>query len=333
MPIDFVVTWVDNSDAAWQASFAKYFDGDVTNRIRNRYRQADTLPLWFRLVERFAPWVNRVFLVTNGQEPQGLDTSLPLTIVHHDEFMPKDILPTFSSIAIEMYLHRIPGLAEQFVYFNDDMFITGPVEPEYYFRNGLPVVHNQEQPIPLPIYDDNIEYGAALRAFCNVAVINKHFDRRKVYEQSLRQDGIDRWHGQHLTDDERKYYDRMAQCPRFGIFAEHHTGRRLLKSTYEELWQKEPGLLQKASGRFRSDMGINIPLFSAWQIASNRFYPDTVGYDKLRIDVQPKEMGRVIAAIHHPVVKSLCLNDSPFVSDNDYDEMMAVIRDELQSLL
>ena len=339
MPIDFVVTWVDSSDPAWQASFEKYFTGEVTNRIRNRYRQADMLQYWFRAVEKFAPWVNHIYLVTSGQTPEALPSleRLPVwqkvTIVHHEDFMPHDILPTFSSIAIEMYLHRIPGLSEQFVYFNDDMFITNPVTPEYYFREGLPVVHNQEKPIPLPRLNEIIGYGASLREYCNVAVINKHFDRREVYRQSLELDGIDRWHGPHLFDEERRYYERMAECPRFGTFAEHHTGRRLLKSTYEEIWEKEPEQLRHASARFRQDMGNNIPLFSMWQIASNRFWPDTLGYDKIRIDVQPSEMGRVIMALRHPEVKSLCLNDCPSVSDDDYNEMMTVIREEMETML
>ena len=106
-----------------------------------------------------------------------------------------------------------------------------------------------------------------------------------------------------------------------------------MESESSEIWQREPELLRKASGRFRSDMGVNIPLFSMWQIVSNRFYPDTVRKDKMFIEVQPKEIGRVVLAIRHPGVKSLCLNDSPNVSDEQYNEMMAVIRKEFDRLL
>ena len=41
-----------------------------------------------------------------------------------------DALPTFNSHAIELNLHRIPGLAPAFLYFNDDFFLGQRAFPD-----------------------------------------------------------------------------------------------------------------------------------------------------------------------------------------------------------
>ena len=136
--IDFVITWVDGSDPKWLTDRAKYVLED--ERIdESRYRDWGFLRYWFRAVEANAPWVRKIHFVTYGHIPEWLDVSnSKLHIVKHEDFIDKKYLPTFNSCAIEMNLHKIPGLAEQFVYFNDDMFLNKPVKPEFFFKDGLP---------------------------------------------------------------------------------------------------------------------------------------------------------------------------------------------------
>ena len=68
-----------------------------------------------------------------------LNTENPkLTVVNHKDYIPEEYLPTFSSHPIELNLHRIKGLSEQFVYFNDDTFIINAMQPEDFFKKGLP---------------------------------------------------------------------------------------------------------------------------------------------------------------------------------------------------
>src|SRR5699024_7558473 len=89
--------------------------------------------------EEFAPWVNQIHFVTWGHLPSWLNTKHPkLNIVKHENFLNVENLPVFNSRAIEINLHKIPNLAEQFVYFNDDMFITKPVSETDFFKDGLP---------------------------------------------------------------------------------------------------------------------------------------------------------------------------------------------------
>lgn len=136
--IDFVITWVDGSDSKWLADRAKYAPkGEKIDE--SRYRDWGFLRYWFRAVEANAPWVRKIHFVTYGHVPKWLNINNPkIHIVKHEDFIDKKYLPTFNSCAIEMNLHKIPGLSEKFVYFNDDTFLNKPVKPEFFFDGDKP---------------------------------------------------------------------------------------------------------------------------------------------------------------------------------------------------
>ncbi|BCJ54701.1 exopolysaccharide phosphotransferase [Actinoplanes sp. NBRC 14428] len=144
-PIDVVYTWVDGGDPQWQARKAAALGEnawlDAASRLatnNSRYASRDELRYSLRSLHCFAPWVNHIYLVTDDQVPQWLDTSHPgLTVVSHREiFGDTGRLPTFNSQAIESRLHRIPGLSEHFLYLNDDVFLGRPVAPDLFFTPG-----------------------------------------------------------------------------------------------------------------------------------------------------------------------------------------------------
>jgi hypothetical protein len=144
-PIDVVYTWVDGGDPAWRERKARALreNGwvtEVSGQTANdsRFVSRDELCYSMRALHAFAPWVRHVFLVTDGQVPAWLDTTHPrLTVVPHSViFGDTGRLPTFNSQAIESRLHRIPGLAEHFLYLNDDVFLGRPVAPEMFFTPG-----------------------------------------------------------------------------------------------------------------------------------------------------------------------------------------------------
>ncbi|WP_307797884.1 stealth family protein [Actinoplanes flavus] len=144
-PIDVVYTWVDGGDPEWQRRKARALErnpwvGGVSAQAANdsRYVSRDELRYSLRSLHCFAPWVHRVFLVTDDQTPSWLDRAHPrLTLVNHREiFGDTGTLPTFNSQAIESRLHRIPGLAEHFLYLNDDVILGRPVGPELFFTAG-----------------------------------------------------------------------------------------------------------------------------------------------------------------------------------------------------
>ena len=144
-PIDVVYTWVDGSDPAWLERKARALGDNawvtgVNGQTANNSRFAcrDELRHSMRSLHCFAPWVRRIFLVTDNQVPGWLDTDYPhVTVVSHREvFGDTGRLPTFNSQAIESRLHRIDGLAEHFLYLNDDVFLARPVAPTMFFTPG-----------------------------------------------------------------------------------------------------------------------------------------------------------------------------------------------------
>jgi hypothetical protein len=143
-PIDAVFTWVDGSDPVWLRRKNEALAGGTplheTATSPSRFVSRDELRYSMRSVAAFAPWIRHIYLVTADQEPPWLDADHPMiTVVSHRElFGPRGVLPTFNSHAIESQLHHIPGLAEHFIYFNDDMFLGRPVEPNLFFHaNGV----------------------------------------------------------------------------------------------------------------------------------------------------------------------------------------------------
>jgi hypothetical protein len=145
-PVDVVYTWVDGTDPAWQAARARAQselpDGAVNpNAVSSsRFLGHDELRYSMRSIEMFASWVRRVHVVTAGQVPEWLDVSHPRVSVvdHRDIFSDTSSLPVFNSHAIESQLHHIPGLADRYLYLNDDVFFGRPVTPELFFEgNGL----------------------------------------------------------------------------------------------------------------------------------------------------------------------------------------------------
>ncbi|GAB1642601.1 stealth family protein [Krasilnikovia sp. MM14-A1259] len=144
-PIDVVYTWVDGADPAWQARKADALRSnpwvtDLNEQTANhsRYACRDELRYSLRALHCFAPWVRHIYLVTDDQVPSWLDTDHPgVTVVSHREiFGDTGRLPTFNSQAIESRLHRIPGLAEHFLYVNDDVLLGHPVTPDLFFTSG-----------------------------------------------------------------------------------------------------------------------------------------------------------------------------------------------------
>lgn len=142
-PIDVVYTWVDGNDPVWDASrrdrLTSLSGDSATAQSREssgraRFVARDELRYSFRSLHLFAPWVRRIHLVTAGQTPPWLDVDHPMiNVVDHREILPADALPTFNSHAIETALHRIEGLAEHFLYFNDDFFLGRAVRPDAFF--------------------------------------------------------------------------------------------------------------------------------------------------------------------------------------------------------
>lgn len=136
MMVDVVITYVDGLDPVWQRNYAAATGVPVNPK---RYRDWGTLKYLLRGIERHMDFVGNVFLVVSSesQVPSWADRG-NLKVVLHSDIIPGEYLPVFNSTAIEMFLHRIPGLSERFIYFNDDMFPLRNILEESLFPAGAP---------------------------------------------------------------------------------------------------------------------------------------------------------------------------------------------------
>lgn len=129
--VDAVYTWVDGSSPHFARDLARAHPGGEGSGVdarRRRFRDNGELRYSLRSLLRFAPWVRHIYLVTNGERPPWLDRrgDRVRVVAHAALFDRSDDLPTFNSNAIELHLHRIPGLSRKFLYLNDDLFLGRP---------------------------------------------------------------------------------------------------------------------------------------------------------------------------------------------------------------
>lgn len=150
--IDYVVPMVFPEDKQWQAGlrqvYGQTYKADSAT-MNVRFRSWGTEHLLIRCVKKHMPWVRNIIilLAQESQRQPWMDTE-GVRVVYHREFMPARHLPTFNSRAMEMFLHRIPGLSERFLYGNDDMFPLSPLKETDFFVGSLPCQRFREKNFP-----------------------------------------------------------------------------------------------------------------------------------------------------------------------------------------
>lgn len=324
MDIDFVVLWVDGNDPAWQEEKAKYSPKKVDDsNNQNRYRDWGLMPYWFRAIEAYTPWVRKIHFVTWGHVPAFLNTNHPkLHIVRHDEFIPKQYLPTFSSHTIEMNIHRIEGLAEHFVYFNDDMFITKNLPESYFFQNGVPCSYYTE--IPLAFCGEvEVWQNASVNNLC---IINNHFRKNDSIKKNFFRYVNYRYA---LKDNIRSMLFWLAYPGLFTGFKNFHSPAAYKKATFRTVWDLEPAILDETcSHRFRNIKDVNQWLALWWQLASGDFIPN-----KMKCSVflpKTENYETTCKAITEKTYDMICINDA---ASDDYEFVAAKIIEAFEEAL
>lgn len=269
--IDFVILWVDGNDPKWQEEKAKYQRGTQTDDRVQRYRDWENLQYWFRGVEKFAPWVNRIHFITWGHLPPWLNCVHPkLHIVKHTDYIPEKYLPTFNSNVIELNLHHLQGLAEQFVLFNDDTFIIAPVKETDFFKNNMPC-----DSAALNVHCIDANFGFNYSTYQAIGVINKYFDFHKCILQNWRK-WLNPKNGKELL---RTLY--LLPCPRFPGIYQPHLPNAFLKSTFETIWEKEYAAFDETcTHRFRDKLDYSHWTMRNWQLASGKFENRSIRFGK-----------------------------------------------------
>jgi hypothetical protein len=320
--IDFVITWVDMDDPLWKAEFERYA-GKIDNRKNEvseaRFRDYGFLKYWFRGVERFAPWVNKIHFVTCGQKPDWLNENNPkLNLVHHKDYIPEDFLPCFNSNVLEHYMHKIPGLTEQFVYFNDDFFIINDVPQERFFQDGMPC--------DIAVFRFNTglsQWEKMLKN--NIKLINKHFNKNETLKRHF-----DKWYNPTYGKKIRMNYI-FKPYNKFATLCTPHNAQSFLKTTFDDVWENCREELQIASAnRFRKVTDLTPELFRTWQICQGNFSPRNLYADtKMFPLIQGSK--KAIRAIRQQSYSLICLNDNVHI--RNYSEVMTNIQAAFESIL
>lgn len=281
--IDAVYLWVDGSDPKWLAKKSS-FEGNVPldhGTAPSRFVSRNELYFSLRSLLQHAAWVNKVWVVTDGQTPDLGELADRVTIIDHKDFIPAEYLPTFNSHTITANLHRIPGLTEHFLYLNDDIFFGRNLHPGIWFDTlGRSVIRYTRTVMPGFSAND------------------------KDLIQKIRQNTVMLAHGRGLKTTTRSI---------------QHGPHPMQKTIMEKLWKEFGQEFDKTClSRFRSETDI-VPewLHNFAAITSGRgFIGGKLTYNYIVLNSK-KSLPRILGLFFRRVPSVLCLNDVSELAADD----------------
>lgn len=299
--IDFVVLWVDGNDPNWLKEKNKYVIKDVdVDDNENRFRDCDNLQYLFRGIEKYANWVNKIYFITWGHIPKWLKTNNDkIVVVNHEDFIPKEYLPTFNSNVIELNLHRIEDLSEKFVLFNDDFFILKQTKPKDFFVNGLPTDVYVE-------YTQLASYYGDMHFFMKaniLSIINRHFNKKTQIKKN-KSKVLNIRYGKFNFKTMYSMKFKHKYCG----FWNFHAPQPYLKSNFQKIWKLEEKNLKKSCfGKFRNSMDLGHYLIRYWQMIEGNFRPRK---DESKYFSYQNDNTTLIDALEKRKYKTICINDA-----------------------
>lgn len=299
--IDFVVTWVDGNDKKWLEDKSKYQKTKKNEGNKNsRYRDWETLKYWFRSIEENANWCNKIYFITYGHIPKWLNTNNEkLVIVKHEDFIPKEYLPTFNSNVIEIFINRIKGLSENFVYFNDDTFILNKMDENEFFVDNLPCDSFSFNAVSSKKENNIVEHTI----LNNLEVIANYFSKKEVIKRNFFKI-FNLKSGSSLIKSVC-----LVPWKNFTGIENHHMPMPYLKSTFDKIWNLESERLYDMSiTKFRDKNDYSIWLMRYWQLCSGNF--NTKSYKKTICYELKDNNSLEFKSIFSKKYNMVCLNDS-----------------------
>ena len=303
--IDFVVTYLDSTDSVWKMEKEKYSGKKSSEELNGeeRYRNLDTFKYWLRGVDKFAPWVNSIKIVTYGHLPEYLNINHPkIEIIKHEDYISKEFLPTFNSSALEMNLDKIPDISENFVYFNDDMFLTSKTIPTDFFKLGKARLQNLVMPIQATQKFNNV-------LFNNILVLNENILPQKIIS----------WKMLSLKNGLFAVLVNLYQIPlllffkRFIGFLPDHLPYAVTKTAYSKVRKiADKEFLETSSSKFRGNDNITIWLIQDYLRATNEYAPrNSFKFGKF-VSIAPEIN---YSQLLNSKFKVVCINDGQPVSN------------------
>lgn len=299
--LDIVLIWVDGNDPDWQYEYkkhsSKYINGD-TSEIR--FRDFELLKYWFRGIEKYMPWVRKIHFVTCGHYPNWLDiNNKKINFVKHSDFIPKEYLPTFNSHTIELNLHRIKGLSENFIYFNDDFFIINKINSDYFFNLKTKL------PKDCLIFNPIIPGGISHIVMNNLEIIKKYHTKNSITKKHWKKI-LNLKYGKNLL---RTLF--LMPWPELIGFKDTHLPAAFKKETYIELWNLEYDALHTTcKSKFRENNNISQYLIRYWQLANGFFEATDVTKKSEYLDLGRDNINHICNLIESQNKSILIINDA-----------------------
>ena len=287
--IDLVYLWVDGNNPEWLAKRAAFLDGKTDNSLTNSrsYLNNDELKYSLRSVERYAPWIRNIFILSDNQKPKWLDISNPkIKIIDQNDILPNKSLPCFNSNVLEHFLYKIPNLSEHFLLSNDDMFLNRTVLPDTFFAaDGFPIIRLNRKPF------------RRFRWFLREQILKKP---HKLYSKAL-------FNAAELVKN------------KFGVFYNglpHHNIDSYLKSdclrVSEQILKHEIDLMKM--NHVRSSNDIQRVIYSYVALAEKRGHLQHVSSkNSLHLHIQKERHYERLEKINPTF---FCMNDTEYADDN-----------------
>ena len=283
-PIDVVVLYVDGSDPVWQKQY-KDCGYDISESSGARFRSNNQFMYLFRALTQYAPFVNRVFLVvsTESQVPNWINRD-KVTIVTHDQIIPKELLPTFNSGTIELFIHNIPELSEQFIYCNDDMFFFAPTTPSDFFIDGKACIKFQIR---------------------NLKTATTMFRKMCLKDLELVKD-----YNVYPAPPEGKYY------------TPYHVAAPMLKSINKQVFDEHTDKIMNSCTRKRNEKNLTQYIYTESLVFKGMSVDRMPSHKYIEYTPKKHNEKEIYNFILHNKIKLFCINDTKYTPQNIRDEIV-----------
>lgn len=282
--IDYVFPYVDCTKAQWQNQYKQY--NNVIDFQRFNAHE-ELLKYKFRAIEKWMPWISVIHMIVSDpdQVPDWIDQT-KVHIVLHKDFIPAEYLPTFNSCAIEMFLHRIPGLSEKFIYANDDMYPNDILKPKFYFPE-----------------EGKLKADLHIRKLWHDGDINQIWAQIPINCLKL------------AARDVPEYLSKYVDGEH--LYELQHIGKPMLKSINVEVFKRYKSLIEASITRFREAKNYNQYIFTEYALFHGHGVFETFRFKYFQVGIDTKKILEALkTTVERP--RAICCNDSDRATDEDY---------------
>ena len=307
LQIDAFIPWVNSNDPVWQERYARYRGADDCRgcfkhaTAATRFQDVGELSRCLRSIEKNAPWFRNIFILTDDQSPNMRNvpvvTRNKIELISHKQMFGEfsHVLPTFNSRSLDCMVWNLDGLAEHFVYFNDDFFISRPVLPPDFFDGDRVIVRG---------------HWSAIRR----SMLSRF--RRTLTGAAERSTGF--------GEGQRKAAEMLGFEDRYFKF--DHAPRAFLKSRMKSVFEAHREAVERnMSFRFRHpDQFVFFALYYHTEIANRRV---TFGNKDSTVNIKGSlpftgELSRLRMALGDPSVKFLCLQSLDLFTESQIADVL-----------